>query len=399
MTKFTPSTHSSKYEITGTKSSILAGKRIVIGMTGSVAVVEIVNLSRTLMRHGAEIFIAMTRAATELIQPDLLEWAVGNPVITKLTGQIGHVHLCGEHPDKADLLLIAPSTANTIGKVAGIPIAIVPAMHATMYDNPIVVANIKKLKKVGVRFIGPRVEEGKAKIATVQEIVEQTISILTSDDYKGKKVVVAAGPTRIWLDDVRFISNPSTGKMGINLALEAASRGAEVTLLLGPTNEKVPNLTIQTLRFETPAELIAHIDTLKAVDIYISAAAVGDYQPTKEIGKIPSKQKSLILKMEPTPKIIDYVRQKFPKAQIIGFKAEVGITKEELVKKAQASLQEHKIEMVVANFLDKPEQGFADETNAVFLIKPTGKPKEIPIKSKREISREILDEFKQKMKK
>ncbi|MHA1220912.1 MAG: bifunctional phosphopantothenoylcysteine decarboxylase/phosphopantothenate--cysteine ligase CoaBC [Candidatus Heimdallarchaeota archaeon] len=417
MTKFTPSTHSSKYEITGTKSSILAGKRIVIGMTGSVAVVEIVNLSRTLMRHGAEIFIAMTRAATELIQPDLLEWAVGNPVITKLTGQIEHVNLCGEHPDKADLLLIAPSTANTIGKVAGgiddtvvttfattamgtgIPIAIVPAMHATMYDNPIVVANIKKLKKVGVRFIGPRVEEGKAKIATVQEIVEQTISILTSDDYKGKKVVVAAGPTRIWLDDVRFISNPSTGKMGINLALEAASRGAEVTLLLGPTNEKVPNLTIQTLRFETPAELIAHIDTLKAVDIYISAAAVGDYQPTKEIGKIPSKQKSLILKMEPTPKIIDYVRQKFPKAQIIGFKAEVGITKEELVKKAQASLQEHKIEMVVANFLDKPEQGFADETNAVFLIKPTGKPKEIPIKSKREISREILDEFKQKMKK
>ncbi len=205
MTEFSPTIHSSKYEITGTKSKLLAGKRIVIGMTGSVAVVEIVNLARTLMRHGAEIFIAMTKAATDLIQPDLLEWAVGNPVITKLTGQIEHVHLCGQHPDKADLLLIAPSTANTIGKIAngiddtvvttfattalgtGIPIAIVPAMHATMYDNPIVVENIGKLKKIGVTFIGPRKEEGKAKIATIDDIVESVIGIITINDFKGKK--------------------------------------------------------------------------------------------------------------------------------------------------------------------------------------------------------------------
>jgi len=221
LSKFKPSVHSSIYEITGTKSTLLAGKRIAIGITGSVAVLEIVKLARTLMRYGATVYAAMTKAAVELVQPDLVEWAIGNPVITKLTGQIEHVHLCGQHPDKADLLLIAPSTANTIGKIAngiddtvvttfattafgtGIPIAIVPAMHATMYDNPMVVENISKLKKEGVHFIGPRIEEGKAKIATNEEILEQVIGIIIPNDYLKKKIVVTAGPTRVWLDEDR----------------------------------------------------------------------------------------------------------------------------------------------------------------------------------------------------
>jgi len=378
-------------------------------MTGSVAVVEIVNLARTLMRHGAEIFIAMTKAATDLIQPDLLEWAVGNPVITKLTGQIEHVHLCGQHPDKADLLLIAPSTANTIGKITngiddtvvttfattamgtGIPIAIVPAMHATMYDNPIVIENIAKLKKIGIIFIGPRKEEGKAKIATNDDIVESVIGILTANDFKGEKIVVTAGPTRAWLDDVRYITNPSSGKMGINLALEAASRGAEVTLLLGPTTEKVPNIGINIIHFETTQDLIQQIDKLLAVDIFISAAAIGDYELDKASGKIPSKKESLKLELKPSPKVIDHIHQRFPKAKIIGFKAEVNLTKEELVSKAQTSLKEHNIEMVVANFVDKPDQGFASETNTVIVITKENKPNEISMLIKRELSREIFN--------
>ncbi|MFW9923433.1 MAG: flavoprotein, partial [Candidatus Thorarchaeota archaeon] len=211
MSEFHASNHSSKYEITGKLSDQLKGKKIVIGMTGSVAVVEIVNLARLLMRHGAEIFVAMTPAAIELIHPNLIHWATGNPVITKLTGEIEHVHLCGQHPNKADLLLIAPSTANTIGKIAngiddtvvttfattafgtGIPIAIVPAMHATMYDNPFVKENIAKLKKNGVIFIGPRIEEGKAKIATNNDILEEIIAIFTKKNLKKIKVVVTAG--------------------------------------------------------------------------------------------------------------------------------------------------------------------------------------------------------------
>jgi len=411
MSRYKPSKHSSILEITGSKSDLLTGKRIVIGMTGSVAVLEIVNLARLLMRNGAEIFVVMSSAARELIQPDLVEWAVGNPVITKLTGQIEHVHLCGQHPDKADLLLIAPSTANTIGKIAqgiddtpvttfattafgtGIPIAIVPAMHATMYDNPMVVRNIKQLQEVGVFFIGPRIEEGKAKIAKNNEILETVIGILTKNDLAKKKVVVTAGPTRIWIDEVRFISNPSTGKMGIEIALEAASRGAEVTLILGPTNIPINNPNIKVETIETPEEIIKVINKQKKIDLFISAAAIGDYQPEKQKGKIPSKKESLTLKLKPTPKIIAHVKQKFPKAKIVGFKAEVKATKEKLIEKAQKSLKDYQIDMVAANFLDKPGQGFESTTNKVILIKNDNEITELPLISKRNIAKIIIDEI------
>ncbi len=411
MSRFKPSKHSSILEITGSKSDLLAGKRIVIGMTGSVAVLEIVNLARLLMRNGAEIFVVMSSAAMELIQPDLVEWAVGNPVITKLTGQIEHIHLCGQHPDKADLLLIAPSTANTIGKIAqgiddtpvttfattafgtGIPIAIVPAMHATMYENPMVMKNIAELKDAGVTFIGPRIEEGKAKIAKNKEILEAIIGILTKNDLAKKKVVVTAGPTRIWIDDVRFISNPSTGKMGIEIALEAASRGAEVTLILGPTNLPINNPSIKVETIETPQDIIKLINKLKKIDLFISAAAIGDYQPEKQIGKIPSKKETLELKLKPTPKIIAHVKQKFPKARIVGFKAEVNVTKNKLIEKAQKSLKEHQIDLVAANFLDKPDQGFKSATNKVILIKSDDEIIELPLTSKRKIAAKIIGEI------
>jgi len=411
MSRFKPSKHSSILEITGSKSDLLAGKRIVIGMTGSVAVLEIVNLARLLMRNGAEIFVVMSSAAMELIQPDLVEWAVGNPVITKLTGQIEHVHLCGQHPDKADLLLIAPSTANTIGKIAqgiddtpvttfattafgtGIPIAIVPAMHATMYENPMVVKNIAELKSAGVTFIGPRIEEGKAKIAKNEEILEAVIGILAKNDLAKKKVVITAGPTRIWIDEVRFISNPSTGRMGIEIALEAASRGADVTLILGPTNLPINNPNIKIVKIETPQDITEVINKQKKIDLFISAAAIGDYQPEKQTGKIPSKKESLTLKLKPTPKIIGHVKQKFPKAKIVGFKAEVKTTKKKLVEKAQKSLSDYQIEMVVANFLDKPEQGFESTTNKVILVKKEGKFEELPLTSKRNIAKKIIDEI------
>ncbi|MCK5046139.1 MAG: bifunctional phosphopantothenoylcysteine decarboxylase/phosphopantothenate--cysteine ligase CoaBC [Candidatus Heimdallarchaeota archaeon] len=411
MSRFKPSKHSSILEITGSKSDLLAGKRIVIGMTGSVAVLEIVNLARLLMRNGAEIFVVMSSAAMELIQPDLVEWAVGNPVITRLTGQIEHVHLCGQHPDKADLLLIAPSTANTIGKIAqgiddtpvttfattafgtGIPIAIVPAMHATMYENPMVVKNITELKGAGVTFIGPRIEEGKAKIAKNAEILEAVIGILSKKDLSKKKVVVTAGPTRIWLDEVRFISNPSTGKMGIEIAQEAASRGAEVTLILGPTTLSINNPKIKVEPIETPQDIIKVINKQKKIDVFISAAAIGDYQLEKQKGKIPSKKETLELKLKPTPKIIAHVKQKFPKARIVGFKAEVKATKEMLIGKAQKSLKEYQIDFVVANFLDKPNQGFESATNKVILVKKDSTVLDLPLSSKRAVAKKIIDEI------
>ncbi|NHJ03641.1 MAG: bifunctional phosphopantothenoylcysteine decarboxylase/phosphopantothenate--cysteine ligase CoaBC [Candidatus Heimdallarchaeota archaeon] len=411
MAKFIPTNHSSKLEITGKISNRLAKKRIVIGMTGSVAVVEIVHLARLLMRNGAEVFVAMTPAAMDLIHPNLIEWATGNPVITELTGQIEHVHLCGQHPDKADLLLIAPSTANTIGKIAGgiddtvvttmattalgtgIPIAIVPAMHVTMYENPIVIENIEKLKKLGIMFIGPRIEEGKAKIASNDEILETIISLFSKKNFSGKKIVITAGPTRVWLDDIRFISNPSSGKMGIDIALEAASQGADVILLLGPTSEKVSNPNIKVIQIESPDNIISEINKLKEIDIFISAAAISDYKPKKVEGKIRSGQENLEIQLVPTPKIIDYVKTKFPKTKIIGFKAETNISEKELITKAFESLKQHEIEMVVGNLVNKPRQGFKTATNAVVIVKRDGKSKKIPLTSKREIAQILLEEL------
>jgi len=411
MAKYKPDHHSSKLEITGKTSDLLKSKKIVIGLTGSVAVVETVHLARLLMRHGAEVIIAMTKAAQELIQPDLLEWATGNPVITKLTGQIEHVHLCGLHPERADVLLIAPSTANTIGKIASgiddtvvttfattalgskMPIAIVPAMHSSMYHNPVVVENIEKLKKIGIKFIGPRIEEGKAKIATNEDILEEVISLVTENDLKGKKVVITAGPTRSWIDDIRFITNPSSGKMGLALAKETNSRGADVTLIIGPTNISIPNLDMKIIHVETTQDIINAINDLTKIDVFISAAAIGDYEPIKTKGKIPSKQPKLTIELKPTPKVIAVVKKKFPKAKIIGFKAEVDLTKEQLIEKAKTSLQQHDIDLVIGNVVNKPKQGFATTTNEVVIVKKKGKPIHIPLDSKRFVAKKILDEL------
>ena len=231
--------HTSK-EIIGTRGSELNGRKIVLCMTGSVAAIKSPEIARELMRHGAEVYTVMSEMAQKIVHPYMMEWSTGNPVVTKLTGETEHVTLGGEHPDRADLILVAPSTANTIGKAAaaiddtpvttllttaigaGIPIIIAPAMHASMYRHPIVMENVEKLRSIGVEVLMPRFEEEKAKIPNTVEIVEAVISKLTkSKDYKGLRVLVTAGPTREYLDGFRFITNPSSGKMGGAVAREA----------------------------------------------------------------------------------------------------------------------------------------------------------------------------------
>ncbi|MHA1441548.1 MAG: bifunctional phosphopantothenoylcysteine decarboxylase/phosphopantothenate--cysteine ligase CoaBC, partial [Candidatus Heimdallarchaeota archaeon] len=273
------------------------------------------------------------------------------------------------------------------------PIAIVPAMHSSMYQNPVVVENIEKLKKIGIKFIGPRIEEGKAKIATNNDILEEVVSLVSKHDLKGKKVVVTAGPTRAWIDDIRFITNPSSGKMGLELAKEAKSRGADVTLIIGPTNISQPNIGLNIIHIDTTQDIVDSINDLTKIDLFISAAAIGDYEPIKTKGKIPSKQTKLTIELKPTPKVISVVKKKFPKAKIIGFKAEVDLTKEQLIEKAKTSLEQHIIDMVVGNVVNKPKQGFATTTNEVVLVKQKGKPIHIPLDSKRSIAKRILDEI------
>jgi len=203
-----------------------------------------------------------------------MEWSTGNPVVTELTGQIEHVTYGGDHPDRADLILVAPSTANTIGKAAaaiddtpvttllttaigaGIPIIIAPAMHESMYRHPVVMENVEKLRSIGVDVLMPRFEEEKAKIPGTEEIVEAVVSKLTGKrSLEGSRVLITAGPTREYLDGFRFISNPSSGKMGIAIAEEALRRGAEVTLVYGP-GTVAPPPGADVVRVETTEEML-----------------------------------------------------------------------------------------------------------------------------------------------
>ncbi|MCK5297681.1 MAG: bifunctional phosphopantothenoylcysteine decarboxylase/phosphopantothenate--cysteine ligase CoaBC, partial [Candidatus Heimdallarchaeota archaeon] len=172
-----------------------------------------------------------------------------------------------------------------------------------------------------------------------------------------------------------------------------ASRGAEVTLILGPTTLSINNPKIKVEPIETPQDIINVINEQKKIDVFISAAAIGDYQLEKQKGKIPSKKETLELKLKPTPKIIAHVKQKFPKARIVGFKAEVKATKEMLIGKAQKSLKEYQIDFVVANFLDKPNQGFESATNKVILVKKDSTVLDLPLSSKRAVAKKIIDEI------
>jgi phosphopantothenoylcysteine decarboxylase/phosphopantothenate--cysteine ligase len=219
------SPHTSK-EIIGTKSNLLKGQKVVLCITGSVAAIKSPEIARELMRLGAEVFPVMSKNSLQILHPHLMEWATGNPVITELSGKIEHVTLAGDHEHSADLILIAPSTANTISKIAmgiddtsvttvvstafgsKIPIVIVPAMHASLYNHPIVVTNIDKLKTHGVDFIGPRFEENKAKIATVDEVVAFVRDKLTtSKDLTNLTILITAGPTIEHIDPIRIITN------------------------------------------------------------------------------------------------------------------------------------------------------------------------------------------------
>ncbi|TFF93980.1 bifunctional phosphopantothenoylcysteine decarboxylase/phosphopantothenate--cysteine ligase CoaBC, partial [Candidatus Thorarchaeota archaeon] len=267
--------HTSKL-IKGSVSNTLSGKTIALCVTGSVAAVETVALSRKLMRHGAEIYVVMSQWAQKMVHPYLLEWATGNPVVTELTGQTEHITLAGKHDEHVDLVLVAPSTANTVGKIAcgiddtpvttvvssaigaGIPVVVVPAMHESMYDHPAVIENLEKLRDLGVSVISPRLEEAKAKIPEVDTIVEHVIALLGPRDLAGKKFVVTAGPNRGWIDRVRYVTTPSTGKMGIAVAEALLSRGADVTLIVGPTSVKMPGKA-EIVQIETQDEMLESV--------------------------------------------------------------------------------------------------------------------------------------------
>lgn len=393
-------------EIRGSKSSRLSKKRIVLGVTGSIAAVETIKLSRELIRHGAEVFPVMTPSATKIIHPDSLWFATGNKPIIELSGATEHVSFCGRIKNPADLLLISPCTANTISKISygiddtsvttfattaigsGVPIMIVPAMHLSMYDHKIIQENIKKCKKVGIKFVDPAIERNKAKMADIAEIVDYAIRETGEQDLSKKKILVVGGPTAESIDDIRIITNRSSGKTAIKLVMNAFYRGADVELWYGMGKEQPPE-HIKTRYFESTNDISKLIATnnLKIYDIIILCAAISDYIPKKKKGKIPSGKDKLTIELLKAPKIISILRKKAPKSKIIGFKVEENTSK--LKEKAKNLLAKNNLDFVVANTIS----GFNKDKNEIWIIDKKGKC--IHKKGKKEqLTNQILDTVK-----
>jgi len=413
-------THPSK-DITGTKGEKLKGKHVVLCITGSVAAVQCPEIARTLMRHGAEVFAVMSPMAQKIIHPYLMEWATGNAVVTELTGKIEHVALVGEQPKKADLVVVAPATANTISKIAcgiddtpvtsvvstafgsNVPLIIVPAMHQSMYEHPILAENIRKLNSLGVEFVGPRIEEGKAKIADTKDILDAVIHRLAVEqDFSRLKVLVTAGSTVEYIDPVRVITSKSSGRMGVAIVDEALSRGAEVTLVYG-LGKAVPPLRSFVISVETTEQMreavISELES-KKYDAVIAVAAAADWTVEKPYSyKVSThKLRSLDLRLKPTKKIIDYVKKVSPKTFLVAFRAEYKLSRKDLIESGYKRLLEAGADLVVVNDVGKKRVGFGTETNEVFIVDKERKLVRVPLAPKREVARKILDVVSEKIK-
>jgi len=401
-------------DIVGTLGSELAGKTIVLGVSGSVAAVRSPELARLLMRHGADVRTVMTQAATELIHPNLLEWATGHRPVTELTGQIEHVDLVGNVPVHADLLLIAPATANTVGKMAhgiddsavttffttafgeGVPVVLVPAMHRSMYDHPFVVENLAKLERAGVRVLLPRLEEGKAKIATEQQVFEAVRDALVPgglEPLKGKHVVVTAGRTVEYLDPIRVITNNSTGRMGLALASAALRAGARVTVVAGKLSVPVP-AGVAVVHADTAAamfEACRHLVVESRPEVFIAAAAVGDWTPAHPSAvKVPTSSGHLTVEFVPTPKILDRIKEWNRGTFVVAFRAQTGLDDPGLEADARARLLQAGADLIAANDTSRPGEGFESETNALMVIDAKGAVERIPLASKLEVAQKLL---------
>ena len=349
----------------------LTGKKIVLCVAGSVAAYKSIELARLLMRHGGNVKCVMSNASTKLIKPDYMKWATGNNVITKLTGNMEHIDLVDYK--RSDLVIVYPSTANTLGKLATgiddtpistiltvafgskIPIVMGLAMHRSMYENAAVRKNIAFLEKK-VDFVSPNMIEGKAKAPEPEDVLHFILTKFgQSKILKGKKVLMTAGPTIEKIDPIRIITNHSTGKTGVLLASELVSAGAKVTLVYGPGITEPPK-GAKIIPVQTVTDMFNEVkkQMKKKFDIIILAAAASDYIPKNQYSKkIKSTRNSLTVELKKAPKIIDHIKKLQKDAFLIGFKAETDISKKELVVRAKQKLRDSKADMIIANDIGK----------------------------------------------
>ena len=391
--------------------SALSGKSVVLCVTGGIAAYKAADIISRLRKNGANVFVIMTKSATEFITPLTLEVLSGNRVVTDMfsrdfTWEVEHISLA----KRADVFVIAPATANVIGKAAhGIaddmvtttlmatkaPMVIAPAMNTGMYENPVVQENITTLQNRGVRFVQPASgrlacgDSGKGKLAEPETIVNEICAAAMKQDLKGKTILVTAGPTREAIDPVRFISNHSTGKMGYAIAQNASMRGAKVILVSGPVSLETP---YGVERIDVSSARDMHdtvISRLDKVDWVIKSAAVGDYRPkTTADEKIKKKDDDMSISLVRNPDILAEIGSKKQNHQLVcGFSMET----QDLLNNSRAKLQKKNCDMFVANNLKTEGAGFAHDTNVATLLYRDGTHEPLSLMQKDDLANIVLD--------
>lgn len=393
---------------------MLNGKNVVMGVSGGIAAYKAVELVSRLKKAGASVYVIMTTSAAKFVTPLTFREISGNPVVVSMWDEpkqwnVEHIALAS----KADIFVIAPATANIIGKIAnGIaddmltttvmatkaPVIVAPAMNTNMYLNPIVQGNLEKLKDAGYHIIEPACGmlacgvEGPGRLPEPAQIVDTILSIIASPlDLTGKKIIITAGGTREPIDPVRYIGNRSSGKMGYALASAAAKRGGNVVLISGPVNLPCPSNGIVLKKVERAAEMReAVLAEFADADIVIKAAAVADYRPQQTADqKIKKTGDTLTLVLEKNPDILKELGQLKTKQLLIGFAAET----EELTLHASQKLTAKNLDMIVANDVTLPGAGFNTDTNIAKLLFKDGAIEELPQMSKEKMANIILDKI------
>jgi phosphopantothenoylcysteine decarboxylase/phosphopantothenate--cysteine ligase len=389
---------------------MLKDRKILLGVTGGIAAYKAAELTREFVKRGASVKVIMTANATRFITPLTMQTLSGNPVYTEMFSlaenpEIGHISLA----DWADVFVIAPATANIIGKAAAgiaddllsttimaarMPVLFCPAMNSNMYASPVVTENIARLRRSGYRILEPETgelacgTEGAGRLPSAGEILDEVETILTPRDLTGEKILITAGPTREPFDPVRFITNYSSGKMGYSLAAMACKRGASVVLISGPSALTCPR-GVEFIGVSSAVEMKdAVMSRLPEATVIIKAAAVADYRPAQSSGaKIKKKSGPLHLALERNPDIIAEVGKKKGRRILVGFAMET----ENLVGNARIKLKEKNMDLIVANDLSHPGSGFQTDTNIVKILDRRGEIEELPIMEKTAVANHILD--------
>jgi len=379
---------------------MLNGVNVALGVSGSIAAVKVVELAHELRRHGASVRAVMSPAATSIVHPWAVDFATDEPVITEITGAVEHVELCGRD-GWADVLLLAPATANTAGKIAAavddtpvttcattalgadVPVVMAPAMHEPMYDHPGVLDALSRIESWGVSLVDPRIDEGKAKIATESAIVTEVARATTPDPLAGAQVVVTAGATKERLDPIRVLTNRASGKTGRAVARACYHRGADVTLVHdGPA---VPYADVVAV--ETADEMIdACRAAASSADALVSAAAIADFATEPADEKIRSGE-PLSVELWPTPKLLDAVRERHPSLPLVGFKAETDGDDAAMVAEAEQLRDRVGLAFVVAN--DASVMG--DDDTRVLLVDDDSSEPEVTSGTKDTVAGRIAD--------